>query len=161
MAGVPAGAPASASRLVSVGHLARRFVASLSRRPPSPDDEAWVAEQLGPGELGLWARLPVADRRHSIEVARRFVRRRPAAHRAEIAGALLHDVGKLDSRLGTLGRVVATVVGRRGSRFRRYHAHEEIGAELAAEAGADPQTVALIRGEGPATGALRAADDSI
>jgi hypothetical protein len=99
------------------------------------------------------------DRRHSIVVARRFVARRPAATRAEVAGALLHDCGKIESGLGTLGRVLATVVGPRTARLRTYHDHEAIGAGLAAAAGADPVTVALIAGRGPAAADLRAADD--
>lgn len=107
--------------------------------------------------------MPVADRRHSIEVARRFVAARPAASRDEIAAALLHDVGKVASRLGTFGRVVATVVGPRTDRFRTYHDHEAIGARLATTAGSSALTIALIAGDGPpeVAAALQAADDSI
>jgi hypothetical protein len=104
--------------------------------------------QLLPGEQALWARLSPADRRHALLVARRFVAERPLALRAEIAAALLHDVGKVTSSLGTTARVVATVVGPRGARFRAYHAHEALGADLLAAAGSDPLTVALVRGEG-------------
>ncbi len=78
-----------------------------------------------------------------------------------MAGALLHDVGKTASGLGTLRRVVATLVGPRTDRLRRYHDHEAIGADMAARAGSDPVTVALIRGEGPGADDLQAADDSI
>lgn len=141
-----------------LGHLARRFAGSLSRRGPEPADERWAAEQLGPGEQALWARMSAADRRHSVVVARRFLERRPGASRAELAGALLHDCGKVEAGLGTVWRVLATVVGPRGGRFRRYHDHEAIGARLAAAAGADPITVALIQGNGPAAAALRDAD---
>ncbi len=114
---------------------------------------------MSTAEAHLWARMAVADRRHSVEVARRFNERRPDATRAEMAGALLHDVGKLQSGLGTLGRVAATVVGPRTTRFREYHDHEAIGAALAGAAGADPATVALIEDHGPAAPDLRAADD--
>jgi hypothetical protein len=145
----------------SLGHLSRRFVTSLSRRPPPADDDAWVATTLEAGELCLWSAMSVADRRHSIAVARRFVTLRPTATRDELAGALLHDVGKLDAGLGTIRRVVATAVGPRTPRLRRYHDHEALGAAMAAEAGASDVTVALIRGSGPAAAALRAADDSI
>ena len=106
----------------------------------------------------MWERMGDVDRRHSILVARRFVAARPEATRVEIAGALLHDVGKVESGLGTFGRVAATVVGARGRRFRRYHDHEAIGARRAAAAGSDPVTVALIEGRGPAAPALAAAD---
>ena len=80
---------------------------------------------------------------------------------------MLHDIGKLDSGLGTAGRVLASVVGPRTKRLRRYHDHEAIGAAWLAEAGADPLTVRLVGGAGKdadpltraAAAALRAADD--
>ncbi len=137
----------------------RRFVTSLSSAPPDPADAAWAGEHLTAGERELWERMTAADRRHSIEVARRFVARRPAATAPEVAGALLHDVGKVEAGLGTFGRVAATVVGPRTRRFRRYHDHEAIGARLAAAAGADPATVDLVAGHGAAAADLRAADD--
>jgi hypothetical protein len=146
---------------VSAAHLARRFATSLSRRPPSADDETWARRWLSDEEVPLWAAMPSADRRHAVEVARRFRDLRPDATRPEAAGALLHDVGKVQSGLGTFGRVAATIVGPRTRRFRQYHDHEQIGAAMAAMAGSDPATVALIRGQGPAAADLRAADDSI
>jgi hypothetical protein len=137
----------------------RRFATSLSSAPPASADAEWAYGHLGPGERALWDRMAAADRRHSIEVARRFVARRPAATSDEVAGALLHDVGKIEAGLGTFGRVAATVVGPRTRRFRRYHDHEAIGARLAAGAGADAVTSALIEGRGAAAADLRAADD--
>lgn len=145
--------------MASPGHLVRRFVGSLSRRPPSAADEGWARDWLADGELALWQQMAVADRRHAVLVARRFVDRRPSATRAEMAGALLHDIGKIDAGLGTLARVVATLVGPRTDRFRRYHDHERIGAELLEAAGSDPVTVALVQGSGDAFADLRAADD--
>lgn len=144
-----------------VAHLARRFAGSWSRRPPAPDDLAWVGEQLLPAELDLWRRFGPADQRHTVAVARRFVVLRPAAPRPEIAGALLHDIGKLSAGLGTVGRVVATVVGPRTARFRTYHAHEALGADELARIGSDPLTVALVRGDADPdlVAALRTADD--
>jgi putative nucleotidyltransferase with HDIG domain len=72
------------------------------------------------------------------------------------AGALLHDVGKVESGLGTFGRVPATALGMvtghrrapawakaRGpiGRVGRYLDHSRIGAELLRRAGSDPLTV--------------------
>lgn len=145
--------------MASPGHLVRRFVGSLSRQPPSPADEGWVRIWLADPEWALWAQMAAPDRRHAVLVARRFVARRPAATRAEMAGALLHDVGKIDAGLGTLARVLATVVGPRTERFRRYHDHERIGAGLLEAAGSDPVTVALVAGAGDAFVDLCAADD--
>lgn len=147
------------SRRVPGAHLVRRFATSLSRRAPSPADDRWATDALVGAEVELWRRMTNADRRHAIEVTRRFVARRPAAGRAEIAGALLHDAGKVEAGLGPLARVAATVVGPRTPRWRTYHDHEAIGARLAEAAGSDPVTVALIDGRGPAAADLRAADD--
>ena len=139
-------------------HLALRFVTSLSARPPEPAEEVWAESQLMSGEVALWRRMSNQDRRHSAKVARRFVEARPDATRAEIAGALLHDVGKIECGLGTWGRVVASVVGPRTERFRLYHDHEHIGAVLAEAAGSDPATVELIDERGPAFETLELCD---
>ncbi|MBI4884554.1 MAG: hypothetical protein HY826_10940 [Actinobacteria bacterium] len=139
-------------------HLARRLGGSISRRAPSAADVAWVAAHLLPGEARLWQQLPVQDRRHSILVARRFNGLVATATRAEIAGALLHDVGKLVSSLGTFGRVAATVIGARTKRFREYHDHEQLGVAMLRSVGSEQATLDLIEGKGRAAGALRAAD---
>jgi hypothetical protein len=131
-------------------HLAARFFGSLSPKPPDPAEESWALDHLLPGEQDLWRRMTNQDRRHSAKVARRFVAARPDATRAEVAGALLHDVGKIECGLGTFGRVAASLVGGRTERFRLYHDHERIGAELAEAAGSDPATVELIDERGPA-----------
>jgi len=79
--------------------------------------------------------------------------------REEMAGALLHDIGKLESGLGTWMRVAATVVGPHTERFRMYHDHEEIGADMLTTAGSAEVTVDLLRGNGRASSALMAADN--
>ncbi len=166
-------------------HLVTRFLGSLSPAPPAADDERWACAHLLPGERQLWDRLSNPDRRHAIAVARRVVARLGSqASRPVIAAALLHDVGKLDSGLGTFGRVgaivVAAVAGRRRvgawsahagwrGRLGRYVRHDELGAALLASAGSDPLTVAWA-GEhhapphawtvpGSQAAALKAADD--
>jgi hypothetical protein len=141
----------------SVGHLARRWAGSLSTRPPAPADAAWAEAFLPAGETALWRRLSNVDRRHAILVARRYAELRPDAARAEMAGALLHDIGKLDAGLGTWMRVVATVVGPRTERFRRYHDHEAIGAEMLVQAGSDPLTVAMVADSADLPPSVRAA----
>lgn len=139
-------------------HLARRFVTSLPPTPPLPSDEVWADRHFLDGERSLWVQLSNQDRRHSIGVARRFVEARPGATRAEIAGALLHDVGKIECGLGTFGRVAATLLGPRTEKFRIYHDHEAIGARLAVEAGSDDATIALVDERGPAYPTLKVCD---
>jgi hypothetical protein len=121
-------------------HLARRFFGSLRRGGPA--EEAWATAKLTPGERALWARMSDPDRRHAVEVAK--------AVPGELAvAALLHDVGKVESGLGTFARVGATVLGavRRDwpGRVGAYLHHDELGAALLRAAGSDPLTVAWAR----------------
>ena len=142
-------------------HLVRRFFGSLRPGGPGAAAEAWVAERLLPGELALWRQMSRPDRRHAHGVARRVERALgDAATRPVLAAALLHDVGKIDARLRTYGRVVATLsaavagrdmaeVWRNQAGFIRrvglYLLHPGIGAEHLELAGADPITVAWAR----------------
>lgn len=139
-------------------HLIARFFVSLDTRSPDPKDQAWAEAQLLDEELNLWRRQSNVDRRHTIKVARRFHEARPSATRAEIAGALLHDIGKLDCGLGTWGRVFAPVVGPRTQRFRSYHDHEQIGADMLVAIGSDIATVDLVAERGPAFPTLHGCD---
>lgn len=147
--------------MASAAHLVRRFAGSLRPGGPPASEEAWARSQLLPEEVRLWARLSGADRRHAVGVARRVEAALGAdATRPVLAAALLHDVGKAEARLGTYGRVVATlaaaVAGRdmvsrwqRSRGFTRrvglYLNHPDLGADLLALAGSDPLTVAWAR----------------
>lgn len=95
------------------------------------------------------------DQRHAVEVARGVASELPNTTDAVMAAALLHDVGKVDSRLRTPARIVATLFwavvpddladrwldtsGLR-RRFASYRRHPEIGEQLLLEAGASAQT---------------------
>ena len=142
-------------------HLVTRFFGSLRPGGPGRTAESWVAERLLPGEHELWRRMSGPDRRHAYGVARRVERALgDEASRPVLAAALLHDVGKLDSRLRTYGRVVATLSGRFAGpemahlwrtktgitrRVGLYLLHPDIGGDHLALAGADPLTVAWTR----------------
>ena len=91
------------------------------------------------------------DRRHAVGVARRVDEAADPGGRDLLAAALLHDVGKVTSGLGTMARVPATLVGAAGGRRRaaawsarrgvlgrlgRYLRHDEEGAALLRDAGA-------------------------
>lgn len=95
-------------------HLARRFFASLSPTPLDEQEIAWVGAVLSPAELALFDSMPLHDRRHAIDVARRVDRSLAGTphegDRRWMLAALLHDVGKAQSGLGIPGRVVATLV---------------------------------------------------
>ncbi|MDQ3570798.1 MAG: HD domain-containing protein [Actinomycetota bacterium] len=157
-------------------HLSRRFAGSLVPGEPSPADRAWVVTILSEGELSLWRRMSGADRRHAVGVARRAEESLGGeeAGRPVLAAALLHDVGKVVPGLGTLGRVVATLVGMSRARpgwprIEQYLAHDRLGGDLLEQARSHPLTVAWAREHHhpperwsvpPAIGrALKAADD--
>jgi putative nucleotidyltransferase with HDIG domain len=135
-----------------VSHLTRRFFGSLSARSFGEADIAWVRSMLTPAELRLWETLGRADRAESMAVARRAARELgPDAEPVWLAAALLHDVGKTEAHLGTFGRVGATLVGvvisdgrarHLPNRVGEYLAHDNIGAELLAAAGARPEITA-------------------
>ena len=144
-------------------HLTRRLVSSLDRRPPPLIDELFASTHLTIAEHALWTRLGNADRRHAIAVARRFTTRRPDATTAEIAGALLHDIGKCEADLPIRRRVTVTLQSALGLTPRRtdarlYLDHEAVGADLLEQVGSDPTTIATAQGRGPAGEALRRAD---
>ena len=141
-------------------HLIKRFFSSVTASVLSSEELAEVAAVLLPAEKALFVRLTKSDQRHALQVLRRFDRIVPSAPMVARRAALLHDIGKPESGLGTTKRVVATVAGARSQRFRAYHDHEQIGADLLIAAGSDPRTVKLVRGEGDIrhVDALRRAD---
>ena len=144
-----------------------------------------MAARLLPGELALWKRMSGPDRRHAVAVAERVERALGhEATRPVLAAGLLHDVGKIESSLGTYGRVVATLSAKvagpemagtwqkqRGfvRKVGLYLQHDQIGGDLLEMAGSDPLTVAWAREHHlpasewtvpPGVGdALKAADD--
>jgi len=133
---------------VKLVHLAKRFFGSLPPGGPPAADEAWARSHLSPGEVALWGRMSGPDRRHAVGVARQVPE-------SVVPAALLHDVGKVASGLGTYGRVVATLAGAVAGRdmaptwsesrgFTRrvglYLRHDALGADMLRLAGADPLT---------------------
>jgi len=147
--------------LSKIAHLTKRFVLSLVPSQVQQIERQWVQSVLSPSEFDVWNNMMVQDRRHSVMVGRRFVKHRLTAMQSEIAGALLHDVGKSVARLGTFGRVIATLVGPRTNRFRQYHDHEQIGATMLRSIGSDELTISMVEGScvGELMQALNKADD--
>jgi hypothetical protein len=98
---------------VKLAHLSQRFVRALWPGPARADDLAWAESILTPATMAEFRRLPHHDQRHALGVARDVQVRLRGTPDADdprwLSAALLHDVGKLDARLGVYGRVVATV----------------------------------------------------
>jgi hypothetical protein len=144
-------------------HLAKRGVTSALPLGPARADEAWALGLLSAAEGALWSRMSRADRRHAVGVARRVEEALGAEATAPVlAAALLHDVGKVESGLGTYRRVIATLSGvavrhdpeviaawTRTTGFTRrvglYLQHDRLGGDLLAMAGSDALTVAWAR----------------
>lgn len=139
-------------------HLIRRTWYSL--RPPklSPNQLREVEVILSADEYALWTEMSRADQSHSLMVLTRFDREAPGAPNAARAGVLLHDIGKIFSGLNTLERVVATLIGPRGHKFRRYTEHEELGRSALLALESDVITVETACGEGIWGQQLRRAD---
>jgi hypothetical protein len=127
-----------------IAHLAKRLASSWSREDVSEDELNMVRSTLTASEFNVWKQFSVADRRHSVEVAQRFEVLLPEASREHRAGVLLHDIGKIQSNLSTLMRVIATLVGPRTKRFALYHQHEEIGITMLRHAGSHPDVIAVL-----------------
>jgi hypothetical protein len=128
-------------------HLAKRFFGALGRTPIGDSQIALVQTTLLDSEFALWSAMMSIDKKHSIKVMSRFMQIYPQATAAQVRASLLHDVGKLESNLSVFARVLATIVGERGSRFAKYHAHEKIGAQMLRQAGSDEETWQLVGGE--------------
>jgi putative nucleotidyltransferase with HDIG domain len=153
--------PPPSGRFGSATHLAKRFLGALWPGGPRAEDERWALAQLLPGERELWRRMRGPDRRHAVAVARASARLLDDAgetpRREVLAGALLHDVGKVATPLNPIGRAAATAAavvlgperlaggaGATGWRAaaRSYLEHDRVGGELLREAGSDPFTIA-------------------
>jgi hypothetical protein len=152
-----------------VAHLAKRWWLAVAGPAPTPAQDSWAITFLTASERDLWWQMSPQDRSHALLVAQRFVAARPDATRSEMAAALLHDVGKITTQLGTWSRVAATVVPlwvipRIGEgaalrhKWQTYRDHELIGIEMLESIGSDIETINLLKGCGPAVADLAQAD---
>ena len=125
-----------------------------------PVDVAYAARYLDPALLRLFRRMSRAEQHHGIAICR-ALQAQGYTDADVLVAALLHDVGKIQAPPRLWDRVIAVLgeyfapqqaarwsVGqprglKRGFVVRRMHA--EWGAGLAAQAGASPRSVNLIR----------------
>jgi hypothetical protein len=159
-------------------HRVTQFVGHLTARV-HPAEATLVRRLLPARAVELFDAMPVADRRHGLDVANRLLAR---GHddRDLLAAALLHDAGKghamrLWHRVGgvvleafapsLLTRLATPDAGSWRHGFHLYLHHEPISADAALAAGCDARVAAFIRGrtdaaDAPLAAALRAADDA-
>jgi len=159
-------------------HRVGQFVAHVRARV-DPSEEALVERVLPPAAQTLFREMPVADRRHGLDVAHQLL---ASGHddRDLLAAALLHDAGK-GHRLRLWHRVSGVLLeafapgALRGLArpdphswrypFHLYLHHDAISAQMAVSAGCEPRTGSFIRGQPSETdaalqAALKAADDA-
>lgn len=138
----------------------RQFVSHL--RATVDDEEVAIAHRVLPtGAADLFDGMPVADRRHGLDVAHRL--RGAGQDDADLlAAALLHDAAK-GHRMRLWHRVAGVLLdalapglllrlARPDPRswrypFHLYLHHAELSAEMALAAGCGPRTAAFIRGD--------------
>lgn len=160
-------------------HRVGQVVAHVRARV-DPAEVALVQRILPPGGAALFASMPVADRRHGLDVADELLR---AGHDDPdlLGAALLHDAAKghrtrLWHRVaGVLLEALAPSVLRRLADpdpaswrhpFHLYLHHAPMSADLALAAGCGPRLAGFIRGEAAAEDdarllrALTVADDA-
>lgn len=144
-----------------------------------PDEAELARRILPPGAWRLFEQMPVADRRHGLDVAERLM---AAGHDDPdlLAAALLHDAAKgrrmrLGHRVGgvLLEAFAPRLLGRLASPdprswrhgFHLYLHHAPMSADAALAAGSGPRVAAFIRGTPAAADAsladaLRDADEA-
>ncbi len=159
-------------------HRVQQFVAHVRARV-SAEEEALARRVLPERAWDLFTGMPVADRRHALDVVAML--RAGGLEDADVLGAaLLHDAAKghrmrLWHRVGgvLLEAFAPALLRRLGSPdprswrhpFHLYLHHEAISADLAEAAGCGARAAGFIRGQVatedlPALRALRAADDA-
>ena len=159
-------------------HRVEQFLGHL-RAGVGADEVARAHALLTADARSLFDGMPVADRRHALDVVDRLIERRQEEPDL-LAAALLHDVAKghrmrLWHRVGGVlleaaaPRLLARLASpeRRSWRypFHLYLHHAALSADAAARAGCSPRTVALIRGstdraDASLAAALAAADEA-
>jgi hypothetical protein len=161
-------------------HRVAQFVGHLTARV-SADDEQVAHKILPAGAWGLFDEMPVADRRHGLDVAQLLLAE-GIDDRDLLAAALLHDAAKgrrlrLWHRVGgvLLARLAPRTLHRlaspdpakrgRGNPWWVFVHHARLSAEAALGAGLNERTAAFIAGTAGAAdqhlaSALHAADEA-
>jgi hypothetical protein len=165
--------------MVTMLHRVTQFMSHVTARI-EPEEAALASRLLGtPAERRLFERMPVADRRHALDVVQRLL---GSGHDDPdlLAAALLHDAAKgskmrLWHRIAgvlmeAINRAVLERISSRDPRswrypFHLYLHHGPLSADAARAAGSSERAAAFIRGEvppsdAPQLAALRAADEA-
>jgi hypothetical protein len=152
--------------------LGRHLVARVA-----PGERVELAGWLTPAQLSLFDGMPLADRRHGLDVLGRL-RALGSDDRDLLLAGLFHDAGKgpsirlwhrvawsLGERLGPWAHRLAARLPGGGGAMARLRDHSDRSAALALAAGCGPRAAGLIRGDAPpadaaAVALLHAADEA-
>jgi hypothetical protein len=130
----------------SLRHLSHRFFEVLGARRLDDAETALAREWLGSDLWPLFDSQQISDQRHGFNAGKKLA---GTARRDLVVAAMLHDVGKVDSSLGVIGRTIATVLMALGvlmtARMRRYRDHGLLGAMKLEAAGAPSIAVLFAR----------------
>jgi hypothetical protein len=141
-------------------HRVRQFFGALSPRVAAHErDDAY--RWLNEGQRQLFESMMLRDQQHGIIVYNRVRAATDADDAPLFVAALLHDCGKGQVALwqrvahvwlgGWAPSIEARIASQDGSGWRRavhrLRYHPDIGADLAASAASDPETVRLIRAQ--------------
>jgi HD-like signal output (HDOD) protein len=142
--------------IARLSHRVRQFFGALRPRVTSVE-RAHAYAYLSPAEQKLFETMTLRDQQHGIIVMRR-VARTAGDDRLLLTAALLHDCGKGDVSLwhriihvaaGGIPAIYGRLASEGGHEWRRalwrLHHHAALGADLAAQAGADADVVRMIR----------------
>ena len=160
-------------------HRVAQFVAHVRARV-APGEEADARAIVGEAAWPLFAAMPVADRRHALDVVARL-RAGGWDDPDLLRAALLHDAAK-GHRMRLWHRVAGVLLEAIAPQLLRrlaspdprswrhplylYVHHERLSADLAQAAGCSERTISFIRGTASGAGdvrlahALRVADDA-
>lgn len=137
----------------------RQFWHAISARP-TPKDLAQAADLLSPEQFSLFQQLQLSEQAHALLVLAKL-RERGDNHPALLQAALLHDIGKIKTRLSIWDRTwIVLGKGLFPGKMKTWGQgqaqgwkkafvvsaqHAAWGAQLAADANLDALAVALIR----------------
>ena len=91
-------------------------------------EQGKLSEILDENMLILFWRLKKEDRAHSLEVFNRMKKITDDKSMHELA--IIHDIGKVASDIGWLGRIFADLGYNKSNNAKRYKNHEELGIGL-------------------------------
>jgi hypothetical protein len=129
-------------------HLSHRFFEVLVAKRLDSHELARAASWVEPGLWEIFIDQQTADQRHGYRAGSKIASD-PTNHKNLVVAAMMHDVGKRHSRLGVVGRTVATLLMAIGApmsrRMARYRDHGALGADELERAAAPPIAVLFAR----------------